>query len=117
VKVSSNMNLVIRCERLGGATRVGSSRRGTRKCQNKTRNKMVPRRSGNSRSHGWDLCRNGNRSIQCMIFGGKHRGESRKNRCANGGLASHHIPGVKIPSIWDHCIMGHLKGDSQDMVS
>ena len=110
---------------MGGATRFGSfdrgwkrpSGRGSRKCQNKTRNKMVPRRSGNARSPRWDLCRNENRSIQCMISGRKRRGESGRKRRANGGLASHRIPGMKIHSIWDHCIMGHLKGDSQDMVA
>jgi hypothetical protein len=84
MKLSANKNLVIKCERLGGATRVGfcdggwkrPSGRGPRKCQNKTRNKMVPRRSGNVRSPRWDLCRNRNRSIQCMKFRGKCWGES-----------------------------------------
>jgi hypothetical protein len=60
VKLSTNRNLVIRCERRDGATRVGASdrgwkrsfERGSRKCWNKTGNEMVPRRSGNSRGPG-----------------------------------------------------------------
>jgi hypothetical protein len=116
VKLSTNRNLVIRCERRDGATRVSASDRGwkrpsgkgSRKCWNKTRNEMVPRRSGNSRSPRWDLCRSGNRSIQRMISGGKCWGESRQKRRANGSLASHRNPGVMTRSIWDHCVMGHL---------
>jgi hypothetical protein len=38
---------------------------------------MVPRRSGNVSSPGWDLCRRENRNIQCMISEGKCWGESR----------------------------------------
>jgi hypothetical protein len=58
VKLSTYRNLVIRCERRDGATRVGASDRGwkrsseraSRKCRNETENEMVPRRSGNVRS-------------------------------------------------------------------
>jgi hypothetical protein len=116
VKLSTNRNMVIRCERWDGATRVGASDRGwerpsvrgSRKCQNKTRNEMVPRRSGNSRSSEWNLCRSKNKNIQRMISRGKCWGESRRKRHANGSLASHHIPDVISHSIWDHCVMGRL---------
>jgi hypothetical protein len=75
VKSFAKRNLVIRCEILSGATRVDSSnggwirpsRRELRKCQNKTRNKIVPRRSGDSMSSRRDLGRIGNRRIQCII--------------------------------------------------
>jgi hypothetical protein len=78
VKFSTNRNIIITCERWDGTTRVGasnrgwkrSSERGLRKCWNETRNGMVPRRSGNSRSPGWDLCRSENRIIQRMISRG-----------------------------------------------
>jgi hypothetical protein len=51
-----------------------------------------------------------------MISERKHRGGSGRKQCANGGLASHRVFGVEVRSIWDHRIMGHLKGDSQDVV-
>jgi hypothetical protein len=60
VKLSTYRNLVIRCERWDGATRVDasnrgwkrSSERGSRKCRNEIGNEMVPGRSGNARSPG-----------------------------------------------------------------
>jgi hypothetical protein len=124
VKLSTNRNLVTRCERRDGATRINasnrgwkrSSERGWRKCRNESGD-MVPRRSGTTKSSRCDLRRRGNRSIQGMISGWKCWSDSRQKRCANGGLASCCDPGVRIRSIWDHRVLDHLQRDSQDVAS
>jgi hypothetical protein len=75
VKVSNNKNLIIRCERMSDATGVGSfderwirpSRGGLGKSQNKTDNRIVPRRRKNSRCSRWNLSRDRDRSIQRII--------------------------------------------------